>query len=311
MSVVSNMTVPAATAATLGAITIDRAPASGLPVSVTQYGLAASAPARADRALLQTGDGAFDGSAGAFLGNALGTIWGINVPTGRGGNFFDLQVNGATKLKGDTTGVLTAVSIAVGTVTTTGTLTVPTDILLNGVGGGGSGVQFNGQNAGGTILWQNALFMRGDSDTLSLWANTGPNAAKASMRFELSPGSRQYILVYNNQAGTGDIGVWRGGEVYATSLMTTAYASNWTALVAQGAALQTADLFQTIDSAAHTQFGVTNKGTGVAPVWALKTRAIANAESMAQAHVIGAATGRAIQVMDDAGASLGFIPLYA
>jgi hypothetical protein len=32
---------------------------------------------------------------------------------------------------------------------------------------------------------------------------------------------------------------------------------------------------------------------------------------MAQAHVIGAATGKAIQVFDDAGTSLGWIGLYA
>jgi hypothetical protein len=82
-------------------------------------------------------------------------------------------------------------------------------------------------------------------------------------------------------------------------------------LAAIGSPSQTADLLQAQDSGNHVQFGVMNSGTGGSPVWALRVRATANAESMAQAHVIGAATGKAIQVFDDAGTSLGYLALYA
>ncbi|MHB8409830.1 MAG: hypothetical protein ACYDHY_17385 [Acidiferrobacterales bacterium] len=82
-------------------------------------------------------------------------------------------------------------------------------------------------------------------------------------------------------------------------------------LTVQGVAGQTADLMRLEDNATNPQLAVMNAGTGAAPIWALRVRAIANAESMAQAHVVGAATGRAIQVFDDAGVSLGWLNLTA
>lgn len=78
-----------------------------------------------------------------------------------------------------------------------------------------------------------------------------------------------------------------------------------------GMALQTGDLLALVDSVTVTQFGIANAGTGVAPKWALRIAPTANAESMAQAHIIGAATGKAIQVVDNAGTTIGWIPLNA
>lgn len=78
-----------------------------------------------------------------------------------------------------------------------------------------------------------------------------------------------------------------------------------------GMALQTGDLLDIVDSVPVTQFGIANKGTGVAPKWALRIATTANAESMAQTHIIGAATGKAIQVVDNAGTTIGWIPLNA
>lgn len=70
------------------------------------------------------------------------------------------------------------------------------------------------------------------------------------------------------------------------------------------------DLTQWKDSANGVQFAIGNVGTGAAPKWGLRVRAVANAESMAQSHALGSYTGRSVAVYDDAGVLVGWFPLY-
>lgn len=76
-------------------------------------------------------------------------------------------------------------------------------------------------------------------------------------------------------------------------------------------ALATGNLLACQDSAPVTQFAIGNAGTGAAPKWALRVAPTANAESMAQAHVSGASTGKAIQVTDNTGTTIGWLDLRA
>jgi hypothetical protein len=87
--------------------------------------------------------------------------------------------------------------------------------------------------------------------------------------------------------------------------------AGWVNLTIQGFASQTADLFQAADSVPVNHFGIANKGTGALPIWALRVAPVANAASMAQAHVGGASTGKAIQVIDNAGTTIGWLQLLA
>ena len=82
-------------------------------------------------------------------------------------------------------------------------------------------------------------------------------------------------------------------------------------LVIVGAALQTSDLLQNQDSGSVNHFGIANVGSGVSPIWALRVAPVANAASMAQAHVGGASTGKAIQVIDNSGTTIGWLQLLA
>lgn len=97
--------------------------------------------------------------------------------------------------------------------------------------------------------------------------------------------------------GTGDLRFGPGGTTQSVYVLTPAS--------------QTADSFKTVDSGSVTQFGIANIGTGPAPIWALRVAPVANAASMAQAHVGGASTGKAIQVIDNAGTTIGWLQLLA
>ena len=112
----------------------------------------------------------------------------------------------------------------------------------------------------------------------------------------------------SSYASSGGSGFTSGFQVPA--VFTAPGAAN-SVLVARGSALQTADIFQVQDNGPTNQFAVANVGSGAGPVWALKVAPVANAASMAQAHVGGASTGKAIQVVDNAGATIGWLQLLA
>lgn len=109
-------------------------------------------------------------------------------------------------------------------------------------------------------------------------------------------------------ASSGGSGFTSGFQVPA--VFTAPGAAN-SVLVARGSASQTADIFQVQDSGSTNQFAVANVGSGAAPIWALKVTPVANTASMAQSHVAGAATNKAIQVVDNTGATIGWINLTA
>jgi hypothetical protein len=122
---------------------------------------------------------------------------------------------------------------------------------------------------------------------------------------------RSYWTLVLNGNCQGAAPLSLGSNPSAASTLAVAQQATSVPLAARGAASQTADLLQAQDSAAHTQFALANVGSGGAPVWALRLRGTANAESAAQAHTAGAATGKAIQVVDDSGATIGWLNLTA
>lgn len=181
----------------------------------------------------------------------------------------------------------------------------PTFQVGTGLFGGGATPNFQGTSAIGLNM------ASGYANNLIDLQIAGVSFFKVS-NFGVVTASSNITTTGNVQApvyaSSGGSGFTSGFQVPA--VFTAPGAAN-SVLVARGSASQTADIFQVQDSGPTNQFAVANVGSGAAPVWALKVAPVANTASMAQAHVGGASTGKAIQVVDNTGATIGWLQLLA
>lgn len=95
--VLSATTIGDATTSVPGLVIIDRNPASGHPISITQYGLLQDPPAVGSRGLLNIGSLPFGGvTSDRFHGTSAGTYIAINQPSSSNANILDYQVDGVS-----------------------------------------------------------------------------------------------------------------------------------------------------------------------------------------------------------------------
>lgn len=173
---------------------------------------------------------------------------------------------------------------------------VPTLQLGTGTFGGGAQPDFQGISALGVNM------ASGYANNLFDFQVAGVSKGKLS-----SAGS---LTLTGGITTNGTIAVGSNAITGAVCIFTANLVTN-TPVIARGIASQTADLLSAQDSGPVNQFGVANVGTGASPVWALRVAPVANAASMAQAHAGGASTGKAIQVIDNSGTTIGWLQLLA